>query len=84
MKLLYLTHKTYFRMEIFLRKVVEYNDLGKCLFQVELQFNIELGIDLLSTVYMSAACNILNYGHLCGQQQNTKRTKLSFQGISEH
>lgn len=38
-------------MEIFLRKVVEYIDLGKCLFWIEVYFNLELGVDLLSIVY---------------------------------
>lgn len=43
MKLLYLTHtETYFRMEIFLRKVAEYPDLGKCLFWIEVGFNLEV------------------------------------------
>lgn len=45
--------KTYFRMEIFLRKVAEYTDLGKCLFWIEVHFNLELGVDLLSTIYLS-------------------------------
>lgn len=45
--------KTYFRMEIFLGMVAEYTDLGKCLFLIEVQFNLELGVDLLSTVYLS-------------------------------
>lgn len=30
-RLLYLKKKTYFRLEVFLRKVAEYTDLGKCL-----------------------------------------------------
>lgn len=45
--------KSYFRMEIFLRKVAEYTDLGKCLFGIEVHFNLELGVDLLSTIYLS-------------------------------
>lgn len=40
-------------MEIFLRKAVEYIDLGKCLFWIEVHFHLELGVDLLSTVYLS-------------------------------
>lgn len=47
------TQKYLFRMEIFLRKVAEYTDLGKCLFWIEVHFNLELGVDLLSTVYLS-------------------------------
>lgn len=58
MKLLYHTHthahtQTYFRMEIFLRKVAEYTDLGKCLFWIGVHLNLKVGVDLLSTVYLS-------------------------------
>lgn len=49
-------------MEIFLRKVAEYTDLGKCLFWIEVHFNLELGVDLLSTVYLSTT---YKYYELC-------------------
>lgn len=57
------THKkTYFRMEIFLRKVAECTHLGKWLFWIEVHFNLELEVDLLSTVYLST---IYEYAELC-------------------
>lgn len=40
-------------MEIFLRKIAEYTDLRKCLFWIEVHFNLEVEVDLLSTVYLS-------------------------------
>lgn len=30
-------------MEIFLRKVAEYTDVGKCLFWIEVHFNLRVG-----------------------------------------
>lgn len=49
--------KTYFRMEIFLRKVANYTDLGKYLFWIEVHFHLELGVDL--TVYHIPLNNLL-------------------------